>query len=153
MIQRIQTLFLLLAIAAMAAALYLPWGTFFSAEGTVYSYEAFSVAQRVGEGNASISFWGLGAILAVCIASSLVAVFFYRKRLTQVRFCVFNLLALIGFYLAYLIFLWVTVRRLDASFGLNFGISLPFVALILEFLAMNAILNDEKKVRAYERIR
>ncbi|MBQ9202311.1 MAG: DUF4293 domain-containing protein [Bacteroidales bacterium] len=153
MIQRIQTLYLLLAAAAMAAALFLPWGAFFGADGTVYSYEAFSVARRVGEGSAGISFWALGAILSVCALSSLVAVFFFHKRLTQVRFCVFNMLALIGFYLAYLVFLWVTIRRLDASFGLNFGISLPFVALIFEFLAMNAILNDEKKVRAYERIR
>ncbi|MBO7324828.1 MAG: DUF4293 family protein, partial [Bacteroidales bacterium] len=39
------------------------------------------------------------------------------------------------------------------SFGLNFGFALPLVGMILDFLAMNAILKDEKKVRAYQRIR
>lgn len=151
MIQRIQTLYLLMVVASLVTAIFMPWGSFFTSEA-VYSYEAFAVKTAVGQAE-SISFWALGVILAVCALSAFVAIFFFKKRLTQVRFCIFNLIALIGFYIVFLIALFVTKAQLDATFGLNFGFALPLVGLIFDFLAMNAILNDEKKVRAYQRIR
>ncbi|MBO5664260.1 MAG: DUF4293 family protein, partial [Bacteroidales bacterium] len=82
-----------------------------------------------------------------------VSIFYFKQRLTQVRFCIFNLIALIGFYIVFVIALFITKAQLQASFGLNFGFALPLVGMILDFLAMNAILKDEKKVRAYQRIR
>ena len=151
MIQRIQTLYLLLCSVALGAALRMPWGSFFT-QDAVYSYGAFAVKTTVGKGD-TIGFWALGVILAVCALSAFVSIFFFKKRFTQVRFCVFNLVALLGFYVAFLVMLFTTKSRLDADFGLHFGCALPLVALILDFLAMNAILKDERKVRAYQRIR
>ncbi len=151
MIQRIQTVYLLMVVASLVAAIFMPWGSFFTSE-SVYSYEAFAVKAAVGPAD-SIAFWALGVILAVCALSAFLAIFFFKKRFTQVRFCIFNLIALIGFYIVFVIALFVTKARLQATFGLHFGFALPIVGLIFDFLAMNAILNDEKKVRAYQRIR
>ena len=36
-------------------------------------------------------------------------------------FCIFNLIALIGFYIVFVIALFITKAQLQASFGLNFG--------------------------------
>ncbi|MBQ2447497.1 MAG: DUF4293 domain-containing protein [Bacteroidales bacterium] len=151
MIQRIQTLYLLMLVASLVAAIFMPWGNFFTADA-VYSYEAFAVKSTVGRAD-SIAFWALGVILAVCALSAFVSIFYFKQRLTQVRFCIFNLIALIGFYIVFVIALFITKAQLQASFGLNFGFALPLVGMILDFLAMNAILKDEKKVRAYQRIR
>lgn len=151
MIQRIQTLYLLMLVASLVAAIFMPWGNFFTADA-VYSYEAFAVKSTVGQAD-SIAFWALGVILAVCALSAFVSIFYFKQRLTQVRFCIFNLIALMGFYIVFVIALFVTKAQLQASFGLNFGFALPLVGMILDFLAMNAILKDEKKVRAYQRIR
>ncbi len=153
MIQRIQTLYLLLAVAALAGAVFNPWGTFFTNEGGAFSFDAFAVTQQVGEAQQNIHFWALGAVLCVCAALLLVAVFCFKKRILQARFCVFSLVALMGFYLGYLIFMLITKAQLQASFRLNFGTSLPLVAMILDMMAVRAILADEKKVRAYDRIR
>lgn len=151
MIQRIQTLYLLMLVASLVAAIFMPWGNFFTADA-VYSYETFAVKSTVGQAD-SIAFWALGVILAVCALSAFVSIFYFKQRLTQVRFCIFNLIALIGFYIVFVIALFITKAQLQASFGLNFGFALPLVGMILDFLAMNAILKDEKKVRAYQRIR
>lgn len=151
MIQRIQTLYLLMLVASLVAAIFMPWGNFFTADA-VYSYGAFAVKSTVGQAD-SIAFWALGVILAVCALSAFVSIFYFKQRLTQVRFCIFNLIALIGFYIVFVIALFITKAQLQASFGLNFGFALPLVGMILDFLAMNAILKDEKKVRAYQRIR
>lgn len=151
MIQRIQTLYLLMVVASLVTAIFMPWGNFFTADA-VYSYEAFAVKSTIGQTD-SIAFWALGVILAVCALSALLAIFFFKKRFTQVRFCIFNLIALIGFYIVFVIALFVTKAQLQATFGLSFGFALPLIAMIFDFLAMNAILNDEKKVRAYQRIR
>ena len=153
MIQRIQTLYLLLAAAALALALQLPWGTFFAPDGSAYVYKAFAVEQQVGEGALSISFWALGVVLCLAGLLSLATVFFFKKRLLQARFCIFGELILIGYYLVYVLFMFLTKSRLEARFGLGYGTALPFVAMVLIYLALRAILKDEQKARAYERIR
>ena len=153
MIQRIQTLYLLLVAACVGGALHFPWGSFFTPDGKAYSFEAFSVMQQVGQGAESIHFWALGAVLVVCGLSALVAIFCFKKRMLQSRFCIFNLVAFFGFYLCWLIFLLIEKGRLDASFGFHFGAAFPLLAGIFDFLALNAILRDEGKARAYERIR
>lgn len=153
MIQRIQTLYLLLVIACVAGAFCFPWGTFFAGDGAAYSFEAFAVQQEVGDGSAVIHFWAMGVVLAVCALSAFVAIFCFKKRMLQSRFCIFNLVAFLGFYLCYLIFLLITKHQLDASFGFGFGSAFPLLAGIFDFLALNAILRDENKVRSYERMR
>ncbi|MFA5470286.1 MAG: DUF4293 domain-containing protein [Bacteroidales bacterium] len=153
MIQRIQSLYLLTASILLALALFMPWISFFGQEGELYQLKAFQVEQILGQGAQAFSFWALGALLIIAAALSFVGIFLFKNRPLQSRFCIFNAILLIGFYLVFLIFMLYARKSLDASLGLNFGLALPLIALILNFMALRAINKDEALVQSYHRLR
>ncbi|MDD2618505.1 MAG: DUF4293 domain-containing protein [Bacteroidales bacterium] len=153
MIQRIQSLYLLTASILLALALFMPWISFFGQEGELYQLKAFQVEQILGQGARAFSFWALGALLIIAAALSFVGIFLFKNRPLQSRFCIFNAILLIGFYLVFLIFMLYARKSLDASLGLNFGLALPLIALILNFMALQAINKDEALVQSYHRLR
>lgn len=153
MIQRIQSLYLLTASILLALALFMPWISFFGQEGELYQLKAFQVEQILGQGARAFSFWALGALLIIAAALSFVGIFLFKNRPLQSRFCIFNAILLIGFYLVFLIFMLYARKSLDASLGLNFGLALPLIALILNFMALRAINKDEALVQSYHRLR
>jgi glucan phosphoethanolaminetransferase (alkaline phosphatase superfamily) len=153
MIQRIQSLYLFVAGLLLTLALFVPWISFFGQEGDLSQLKAFKVEHILGNGAQSYSFWALGALLIIAAALSFVCLFFFKNRPLQSRFCVFNIILLIGFYLVFLIFFIYVRKSLDASPGLNFGLALPLIALILNFMALRAINKDEALVQSYHRLR
>lgn len=153
MIQRIQSLYLLTASILLALALFMPWISFFGQEGELYQLKAFQVEQILGQGARAFSFWALGALLMIAATLSFVGIFLFKNRPLQSRLCIFNAILLIGFYLVFLIFMLYARKSLDASLGLNFGLALPLIALILNFMALRAINKDEALVQSYHRLR
>ena len=95
MLQRIQTLFLLLAAAAMLVASVTPLA-FFIYEGDKVTLEAMGVYL---DGTLNDSTWGQFALGMVSSVLSLITVFLYKQRMLQIRLSVFNVLLMIGFYL------------------------------------------------------
>ncbi len=153
MIQRIQSLYLFAAVVLLLLALFMPWVSFFGQEGELFQIRAFEVEQMLGRGEQSFPFWALGVLLIIAAALSFVCLFLFKNRSLQSRFCVFNTILLIGFYLVFL-FLVVYVRKsLDASLGIHFGTALPLIALILNLMALRAIIKDEALVQSYHRLR
>ncbi|MDD2560372.1 MAG: DUF4293 domain-containing protein [Bacteroidales bacterium] len=153
MIQRIQSLYLFVAGLLLTLALFMPWISFFGQEGELYQLKAFTLEQVLGKGAQAFSFWALGALLIIAASLALISLFLFKNRNLQSRFCVFNAILLIGFYLVFLIFFLYTRNSLDATPGLNFGLALPLIALILNFMALRAINKDEALVQSYHRLR
>lgn len=85
----------------------------------------------------------LDALLAVSAVLSAFTIFQYRRRLMQARLCLVGL---------FIIFAWyIGLAVLEGRVGTIEGI--PMVNAILIFLARKGILDDEKLVRAADRIR
>jgi peptidoglycan/LPS O-acetylase OafA/YrhL len=127
MIQRIQTIYLLLVCGLMGSMLFLP------------------VAQIAGSTSMTLSVESaLTAILAF------VAIFLYKKRKLQMNLCyvIFGLLIL--FYLNIIFDLWLPNRE---NVDIKVPVVFPFFALILDILALLAIRKDEKLVRSADRLR
>lgn len=152
MIQRIQSLYLLLITALLGGTLFSPLGVFFR-ETQAYAFMPFRLEQVVGIGLENIPIWALGSILAICALIAFVTIFLFKNRVLQTRLCIFNFIALIGFYIAYVAFMLMIKKALGADYGWNLSSALPLVAIILDFLAIRGIIKDEKKVRRYSRIR
>ncbi len=153
MIQRIQSLYLFVAGILLTLALFMPWISFFGQEGELYQLKAFKVEQLLGNGAHAFSFWALGALLIIAAALSFICLFLFKNRPLQSRFCVYNTILLIGFYLAFLIFFLYVFKSLNATPGLNIGLALPLIALILNFMALRAINKDHALVQSYHRLR
>ena len=151
MIQRKQTVFLLLALVASVVCLCLPIGRFMPESmglGTEM-YNLWIVDKTTGACQYSV--WALFAVLIVTCPVTLVAIFAYNNRRQQMRYCVFNMLLFIGWYVVYAVFALTSGN--GAKFHPSFACCLPFVAFVLTLLARKGISDDEKLVRAADRIR
>jgi hypothetical protein len=85
----------------------------------------------------------IDALQVVSAALSAYTIFLYRRRVVQARFCLAGLFVIFAWYIG--------IAVLEGVAG--FVESLPMVNAILIFLARKGILDDEKLVRAADRIR
>lgn len=140
----------MLVAILLVVALCIPVGSYLCPNG----YEAgfTNLGVRMEDGSL-LSSWGMFAILLLSAIVALGTIFLFRNRILQIRMTIFNSLLLVGYYLAFVAFLFVFRSRLDASFHLSWGLCLPFVSLVLNYLAIRAIGKDEVLVRAADRLR
>jgi len=150
MLQRVQTVFLLLAAAAMLIASVTPLALFLhNADQAVF--EAMGIYLN---GQLNDSTWGLFAIGAASSVLALFTVFLYKKRMLQIRFSIFNIVLMIGFYLyfGFIVYQLASVESLHFQ-KVGIGIIMPVIAIILTILAIRRIGADEALVRSLNRLR
>lgn len=160
MIQRIQSVFLLLVVAGMAAFLFLPfWGKMDPSTGNFVFFNPFMLKLVMpSAGEPEVVYFpymlcGTGAIIAIILG--VVELFKFRNRLTQIKFGLANsiIMSLVLFYSA-----WLALKAqqhylpdLEGSFKL--GLFAPVFSMIFNSLANRFIKRDEDKVRAADRLR
>lgn len=150
MIQRIQTLFLLIASACMLVAVVTPLAKFILGNELVV-FEALGMYK---DGDIVNSTWGLFTVGAISSVLALISIFLYKTRMIQIRISIFNIVVMLGFYL-YFGFLFY---KINPESGLQFqgigvGIIMPIIAIILTYLAIRKIGADEVLVRSLDRLR
>ena len=157
MIQRIQTIYLLVAAICSVVCLSLPLGRYVD-DGllTAKLYNLCIMQMGGAEHGFSFAAVPLFVILLLVVVISLYTVFMYRNRKLQMRLCSFSSLLVIGWYIVYAVLakLWGgSIDVTSLSFAPGVGAALPAVALIFNLMARRAINADEKLVRAADRIR
>lgn len=162
MIQRIQTVYLLVAAVLMAMTLMTPLATF-TYEGKEIVLSAFGITgipAEVGTINTQIFFY-LIALLILPTLLPIVIIFLFKKRMLQIRLCVSEILLLLGAAGFIAIFCWrfydtIKVNISKSSellFTLEWASIMPVIAMILVGLAIRGIAKDEALVRSLDRIR
>lgn len=162
MIQRIQTVYLLVAAVLMAMTLMTPLATF-TYEGKEIVLSAFGITgipAEVGTINTQIFFY-LIALLILPTLLPIVIIFLFKKRMLQIRLCVSEILLLLGAAGFIAIFCWrfydtIKVNISKSSeliFTLEWASIMPVIAMILVGLAIRSIAKDEALVRSLDRIR
>ena len=154
MIQRIQTVYLLIIVALITAMFFMPLAII-QIDNMFYSYDASGLNTLTIPSELVYPTWALMALTAIIAIIALITIFLYKKRMLQIRFCIFNAILLIGFYGLFVFFLWKmsgtsgTFRFANARLALAF----PFISLILDYLAIRNIGADETLVRSLNRLR
>ncbi len=152
MIQRIQTIYLLLGIIALVVCMCIPVATYIGLDGLALSFDNLGI--DTAEAGRNNSCWGMFAILLLSAIIALGTIFLFKNRMLQIRMSIFNILLLIGYYATFVAFIIAYNKQLaDFSFSLCFGACLPFVAIIFYYLAIRAIGKDEVMVKAADRLR
>ncbi|MEN0049069.1 MAG: DUF4293 domain-containing protein [Bacteroidota bacterium] len=149
MIQRIQSIFLLLASAACFGLFGLPFAT---TDKAVAASELFADSQyEITDHIALIILFVLAGAL------SLVAIFMFNNRPLQINLSrVSFIAAIIGFVLGLILFFNDGIVESGANLpdpSDGFGTALPILAGIFLLLAIRAINKDEKLVRSSDRLR
>ena len=150
MIQRKQSVFLLIAFIASGVWLCLPIGSF-EPQAMGVSFKMYNLMVMLGTG-ADYSVCGLFGLLLISSALSLSTIFLFKNRMLQSRMCLCNLFLLVAWYIVFGV-MTRNVISADTDFHVAFAVCLPAISIVLIFMARIAILKDEKLVRAADRIR
>ncbi len=150
MIQRKQTIFLLLAIIAILICLAMPIAHI-EAKAMMANQEVYNLWIYHANGEKTYNVWVLFVFLIISCPINLFTIFDFRNRKRQARICLFSMLLIIGWYVAYGIF----SQMLSSAglFHIRPAACFPLISFILLFMARKAILSDEALVRAADRIR
>ena len=151
--QRIQTVYLLLALIATLVCLCNPLGQFIP-EGMGGSTVMFNLWNVMPDGTRDFGgVWPLFVLLLLTCPLNLWAIVAFKNRKLQVRLCTICVI---------LIFLWVCYGigiihgqnvGFESKFRYAFTAALPLVAFVFYMLARRGIIKDEKLVRSMDHIR
>ena len=150
MIQRIQTLYLLVVVALGVALIWLPVVQFVTQEDSLQ----MQLWELNALGGVPIQgIWGLTLTTVLIPLLALVDIFLYKKRLLQARLNIFTVMLCLGYYGVLALYIWPAKMTLDAEWYILPWASIPLVCMVLTLMATRRILKDEALVRAADRIR
>lgn len=148
-IQRIQTLFLLLAIACVVAFLFVPFGIWDVVENQIKDLELVGLS--------ACNYPALIVPVVVSAALMLIAVFSYKKMPLQKLLIVLAMLATLA---AVGVMIYIMTRGfVGAPEGVtvkavwSVGGIMLFAAIIAQWMAIRNIKRDQKLLASYDRLR
>ena len=158
MLQRIQTVYLLLAIALIALSMTLPLAFYSNIiQGQQFNYTVLGFLQPQDDFAKGFNSLPLFIFAAISILLSLVTVFSFKKRKFQLSLSTFNIVAVL-FYIGILAYYFSNVITAgnagnNVSVSLKYPLTFPAIALIFILLAMRSIKKDENLVKSLDRLR
>ena len=152
MIQRIQSLYLLISSILGVVCLSCPLGMLFSDED-IHAGDLYNLwIKSVDTGEIEFFPWALFGLLLVVTALTFIAIFLFTRRALQMRVVTFSMILLVGYYAVMGYVVYVLHAR-GMSFTPSLTASFPFIALVLDYLAYRGILRDELLIKSLDRLR
>lgn len=143
MIQRIQTIFLLIAMGLLISMFFIPFAELKDFQENFLRFDIIGI-RLIDESGYLFFTYHLLIIVAVSILIAFVTILKYKNRVLQIRLCIFNIMLLLGFY-GMLFFLLNKVKaHFTATLFYAYPVLFPVLAVILLFLAIRGI--DRKSV-------
>jgi len=161
MIQRIQTLYLLLIVILGAVLLFMPVIQLTTppeaAEQYMYDMGASGMELITNEDCQPTiclkGLWGLTLTTALIPLLALIDIFLFKKRILQARLNIFLAMLCLGYYGILFMYVWFAQMNLHLEWNVYFWACIPLICFVLTLMATRRILKDEALVRAADRIR
>ncbi|HEY0652349.1 MAG TPA: DUF4293 domain-containing protein [Chryseosolibacter sp.] len=152
--QRIQTVFLVIAILSLAVTIFLPIWTYQNSAGQAHQLYPLHYTIKEGETATTQYFpYAITAMLAIAaITIAFIEIQKFKNRLLQMKLGALNSLFMAGTIASAVIFSNQLTKSLQGGqYGL--GLWLPGIAVVCNLLANRFIRRDEKLVRDSDRLR
>ncbi|ASB50069.1 DUF4293 domain-containing protein [Alkalitalea saponilacus] len=151
MIQRIQTVYLLIALTLTAILFFVNMAELASVTDNYIL--TFKGVTDITTSETAINSLALTLLITVTTVVILVSIFMFKNRILQIRICGLAIGLLIGIS-AMIYFVGKTsANELGAELAFKWPIIAPLISLIFIVMAMRAIGKDEALVRSLNRIR
>jgi hypothetical protein len=149
MIQRIQTLYLLVAEVLTAILFFSKLASFLAADGQAIVLRFKGLYQvRNGVLVEVVNAWPLAAILIVAAIVGFFIIFLYRRRRVQIRMCFVAMALNLGILVMLGYYIYSTLAVGNSTLVLTVIDAFPIVSIILYYLAYRGIAKDEAMVAA-----
>ncbi|HEY4323202.1 MAG TPA: DUF4293 domain-containing protein [Mucilaginibacter sp.] len=155
MLQRIQSIYLLLASLAILALFLFPLVHNVYVDGVPVSITVTGVFQDVSGQPVHIQFFtALIAATVVIAIAPLLLIFLYKNRKRQLMLCYVAILLIIGYsyWMAQVVKGVMGSTQIDTH-NWGIGLFLTSISILLMIFAVKAIQRDEKIVKSAERLR
>lgn len=152
MIQRIQSVYLLVVTILMASVYAYPIAELLSANDQLFIYKFNGLFL---EGEEGIYYLSVPTIILLSIISliSFSSIFLFKKRVLQMRMNSFNIILMLGYMGLNYYYIQNFSNQLEGVVSYQISAIFPFVAAVLSYLAIRAIGKDEALIRSMDRIR
>lgn len=155
MIQRVQTVFLLLTALLMGTVIFCPLFEIIDVDKFTVVFHSYNIGEML---SSKYPLWGVLPIAMLSATLPLVNIFFYKKRKLQINMALLTAVLIVIYYVATIFYLNAYLAEIDDAtvnlkLNMQFGIILPVIALIFDLLAIYRIRKDEKLVKSLDRIR
>lgn len=155
MIQRIQTLYLLLVVILSGIVLFSAFAGLVNTTDElnyVVNYKGVFLVQA--NGNQFLqNVWGVTALGAIIPFVALVTIFLYKNRSLQIKLSIFNIVLMAAYYGVLFFYLWQFGSVYHADWFLEVVTAFPLVNVILSALAIRSIRKDEALIKSLNRLR
>lgn len=152
MIQRVQSLYFLIASILLGASTFLPVG--YMSGDRLIDVDTFKPWGVYFSDGSFHSTWALFLILLSATILELAAIVSFMNRMRQIRIAVFSCILVLGFYACLAYFAYVITGSLEnETFRPSWLLTLPFASLVMNYLAIRAVYSDEFMVRASRKLR
>ena len=147
MIQRIQSVYLLISTILIGLLFLLPFAEI-AKDGAIYLFNFKGVLL---DGAVKTNGLVIPVLLVMIIVLNVLAIFSYSNRGKQVKLVWGVILMLVILLVAFVYFTYLAYS--EAKIGFKLGAVLPLIAIVLDYLAIRAINKDEALIRSIDRIR
>lgn len=147
MIQRIQTIYLLISAILVGLLLALPFAEI-AKDGVIY---LFNFKGILLDGTLKENGLAIPILIVLILAFHGFAIFSFKNRIKQVRIVVISMLLILC--LLGLFFFYTYYSFSGAVISFKISIVFPLIAIILDYLAIRGISKDEALIRSLDRIR
>ncbi len=138
MLQRIQSVFLLLALVLLGLIFVLPFAVMVDAQANESVYSGVQMPALV--------------LQIIVFVTTLATVFLYKNRVLQIRLSALNCVILLV-YQAFAIWQVYQLSLLADATRVKVAIIFPVLAVILTLVAMRGMAKDEALVKSLDRLR
>ncbi len=157
MLQRRQSVFLLLAAIALSLDFFFPLASFFGEQDSIILY-IYKIISKVPDSNMPYTFnfvLPLLLINSLCVVLSIGVIFMYKNRKAQMRivkFLLFLVIVMTGLFFLYYV---DTLEKYTGGIAqYNYvGVSAQLVAIVFYVIAFRGIIHDEKLISSADRLR
>ncbi len=164
MLQRVQSIYLLVTFILTLLLLILPMG-YILQDGMLEVFKvnavgAYALVSDPSQSSVSSQMvetaWTLFILVCIILGLTIYDIFMFRKRMLQIRIAVFNMLLQLGIYALfafYYFFLMPNQGIISGVFQPSWTILIPILNVILTYLAIRKIGADEALIRSLDRLR
>ena len=152
MIQRIQTIYLLVVALLMASLFIYPFAELLGASGQIFIFNFNGLSVENEEGMYLFTLPPM-ILLILIVSISFLSIFLYKKRVLQMRINLFNLILMPGYLGLNYYYIQNFSKQLDGIVSYSVTAIFPIIGAIITYLAIRAIGKDEALVRSMDRIR
>jgi len=156
MIQRVQSVYLLLITVLMSFLLITTYADLKLDDGTELVFKSYSITKLSPDSSISVYKSTVPVVFLVLVIGllSLFTIFVYNRRIIQIRLSIVNIFLILVLIVSMLVYYLVARNAFpDGKFNFRMPMIYPVLSLIFCYMALKGIRHDELLVNSYKRIR